>query len=233
MQARFQAHACTAARAPMQLPCTPLSPSMLAPHSTPVPQPQPQSHQTPPQPGRHLQAPAPEPDWHSFIRDEAVNGPSGKPLPPNMDACAHIFLNESGLSLTRPPLTPGESGEHEYRVIPFQILSWWPRVVLLPAFLDSARCDAIVSLTANKMRKSDIAFKPGETVDPDQVRLVCSQLCIVRMHARWVYTSGMPAHSSHTPSHALIDHGVHHSALPHRLFRLVPSPRRAGNTRCC
>jgi len=86
-----------------------------------------------------------------------------------MDLFARDFLSASGLLRSRPPLAPGASGEAGYRVIPSQILSWHPRIVLLPAFLDAARCDAIVRSSAHQMVKSVVAFRPGgEEVDADQ-----------------------------------------------------------------
>ncbi|GBF88302.1 hypothetical protein Rsub_01014 [Raphidocelis subcapitata] len=88
--------------------------------------------------------------------------------PADPDAFARAFLAASGLAAARPPLPPGAGGEAGYRVVPSQLLSWRPRVVLLPGFLDAARCDAIVAASASRMHKSGVAYRPGEAVDPDQ-----------------------------------------------------------------
>jgi hypothetical protein len=60
-------------------------------------------------------------------------------------------------------MAPGASGEPGYRVTPFQILSWHPRIVLLPGFLSRDRCDRIVGVTAAKgLSRSPVAAEPGK-----------------------------------------------------------------------
>lgn len=74
-----------------------------------------------------------------------------------------LLLNSSGLLELRPPVKPAASGDDFYRTIPSQILSWYPRLVLLPNFLDEARCKHVVELAKSRMRPSDLAYRPGES----------------------------------------------------------------------
>ena len=78
------------------------------------------------------------------------------------------MVESSGLMKVRPPLTPSQSGDSFYHAIPFQILSWRPRLVVYPAFVDSDRCDHIVELAKKYLYPSGLAFAPGEKVDVNQ-----------------------------------------------------------------
>jgi prolyl 4-hydroxylase len=49
-----------------------------------------------------------------------------------------------------------------------QILSWYPRIIVLPNFIDKARCQHIVQLAKDKIFPSDLAYRPGEVHDPNQ-----------------------------------------------------------------
>lgn len=73
-----------------------------------------------------------------------------------------LFLTVGYLQV-RPPVAPAASGEDFYRVVPFQILSWYPRIVLFPNFLDKARCEHVIKLAKARMKPSDLAYRPGET----------------------------------------------------------------------
>jgi hypothetical protein len=97
-------------------------------------------------PGRHLPLPA------------GASATAG-----GADAFAARLLAASGLSRARPPLPPGASGEVSYRVQPYQILSWYPRVVLLPGFLSADRCDRIVAAARAKgLARSPVLAEPGK-----------------------------------------------------------------------
>lgn len=80
---------------------------------------------------------------------------------------AHM-LETSGLLNVRPALTPGATGEPFVRAIPFQILSWFPRIVVFPAFLDKARCEHVIKIATELMYPSGLAYRPGEKVDTSQ-----------------------------------------------------------------
>ncbi|GMH40574.1 hypothetical protein BSKO_08478 [Bryopsis sp. KO-2023] len=63
------------------------------------------------------------------------------------------------------PLIPGESGNDFYTNAPFQILSWYPRVLVFPNFINDERADYIVSIAKKKMHPSGVALRRGETAE--------------------------------------------------------------------
>lgn len=77
-------------------------------------------------------------------------------------------IEGSGLLQLRPPLPAAASGDDFYHAIPYQILSWAPRIVVFPAFVDKARCEHIIKLANSLLYPSGLAYGPGEKVDPEQ-----------------------------------------------------------------
>ncbi|GLI68633.1 hypothetical protein VaNZ11_013003 [Volvox africanus] len=77
-------------------------------------------------------------------------------------------LDTTGLLKIRPPMSPAETGSENVYVIPFQILSWYPRIVVFPGFIDKPRAEYIVKLASKFMYPSGLAYRPGESVDPSQ-----------------------------------------------------------------
>ncbi|PNH05867.1 hypothetical protein TSOC_007849, partial [Tetrabaena socialis] len=73
-----------------------------------------------------------------------------------------------GLETLKPAMTPGDSGEAFYRTIPFQILSWYPRIMVFPNFIDKERREDIVALAKKFMFPSGLAYRPDEKVDAAQ-----------------------------------------------------------------
>ena len=49
-----------------------------------------------------------------------------------------------------------------------QILSWAPRIVVYPAFVDKARCDHIINMASKRIVPSGLAYAPGEKADAQQ-----------------------------------------------------------------
>ncbi len=49
-----------------------------------------------------------------------------------------------------------------------QILSWAPRIVVYPAFVDKARCDSIIALASKLIYPSGLAYAPGSKVENEQ-----------------------------------------------------------------
>lgn len=92
--------------------------------------------------------------------------PPSDPLDPTQ--LEQWMIESSGLMKVRPPITPAQSGDSFYHAIPFQILSWRPRIVVYPAFVDSARCDHIIALATKYLYPSGLAYAPGEHVDGNQ-----------------------------------------------------------------
>ncbi|KAL6762869.1 hypothetical protein V8C86DRAFT_2508092 [Haematococcus lacustris] len=73
-----------------------------------------------------------------------------------------FMLETSGILSKRPPIQAAGSGDDFVRVIPFQILSWAPRLVVFPAFIDKARCEAIMRMSNASLQKSGLAWKPSD-----------------------------------------------------------------------
>jgi prolyl 4-hydroxylase len=72
------------------------------------------------------------------------------------------LIKQSGLMQLRPPLPAAPSGDDFYHVIPFQILSWYPRIVVYPGFVDKPRCEHVMELAKKNLYPSGLAYKPGE-----------------------------------------------------------------------
>lgn len=49
--------------------------------------------------------------------------------------------------------------------MPFQVLSWYPRIVLFPKFLDHDKCDHVVEIGKKKLHGSSLSLRKGETVE--------------------------------------------------------------------
>ncbi|MEW5309985.1 MAG: hypothetical protein WDW38_001822 [Sanguina aurantia] len=80
----------------------------------------------------------------------------------------HYAIEQSGLLRLRPAMPPAASGDPSYHVIPFQILSWYPRIIVFPGFIDKPRCDHIIDLAKTYMYPSGLAYKPGEAGEANQ-----------------------------------------------------------------
>ncbi|KAK7280278.1 hypothetical protein RJT34_25340 [Clitoria ternatea] len=63
------------------------------------------------------------------------------------------------------PLEHGKSGEPFVDSIPFQILSWRPRVVYFPNFTGVEACQKIIEMAKPKLKPSKLALREGETVE--------------------------------------------------------------------
>lgn len=72
------------------------------------------------------------------------------------------------LQQRKPRLQPGESGEAFYRTMSFQILSWYPRIVLYPNFIDRGRAAKVIKRAQAAMYPSGLAYRPGEKADSQQ-----------------------------------------------------------------
>eukprot|EP00199_Chlamydomonas_sp_CCMP681_P001660 CAMPEP_0119108132 /NCGR_PEP_ID=MMETSP1180-20130426/13484_1 /TAXON_ID=3052 ORGANISM="Chlamydomonas cf sp, Strain CCMP681" /NCGR_SAMPLE_ID=MMETSP1180 /ASSEMBLY_ACC=CAM_ASM_000741 /LENGTH=364 /DNA_ID=CAMNT_0007093715 /DNA_START=1 /DNA_END=1095 /DNA_ORIENTATION=+ len=103
---------------------------------------------------------------------ENVEAGPGRVMPPTDPLetadLERFMLDGSGLTKVRPAVQPAPSGDNFLRAIPFQIISWAPRLVVYPAFIDPARCKDIIDIANQSMYKSGLAFRPGEKVDGAQ-----------------------------------------------------------------
>ena len=74
-------------------------------------------------------------------------------------ACMAKFIQTGSL-----PSCPADS--HDGRCV--QILSWAPRVVVFPAFVDKARCDHIIAMASKLIFPSGLAYAPGDKAVAEQ-----------------------------------------------------------------
>jgi prolyl 4-hydroxylase len=49
-----------------------------------------------------------------------------------------------------------------------QILSWHPRIVVFPNFIDRARAQHIIQLASSRMQPSTLSYRPNEEANPNQ-----------------------------------------------------------------
>ncbi|XP_015941898.1 probable prolyl 4-hydroxylase 9 isoform X1 [Arachis duranensis] len=59
----------------------------------------------------------------------------------------------------------GKSGDPFLHSIPFQILSWRPRIVYFPNFTTADVCEKIIEMAKPKLEPSKLALREGETVE--------------------------------------------------------------------
>lgn len=72
---------------------------------------------------------------------------------------------QADLERRKPLLPPGESGENFTRTMSFQILSWYPRIMVFPNFIDRARAEVIIQAAKAQMYPSGLALRSGEKYD--------------------------------------------------------------------
>ncbi|WIA36948.1 hypothetical protein OEZ86_008188 [Tetradesmus obliquus] len=65
--------------------------------------------------------------------------------------------------MLQPLLPTGESGNNHYTFATYQILSWYPRIVVFPNFIDKARAQHIIELASPRLVKSDVKLRHGES----------------------------------------------------------------------
>ncbi|KAK9670298.1 hypothetical protein RND81_13G192300 [Saponaria officinalis] len=62
-------------------------------------------------------------------------------------------------------LPSGDTGDDSISSIPFQVLSWRPRVLYFPMFATAEQCETIVSIARSQLQPSRLALRKGETAD--------------------------------------------------------------------
>ncbi|KAL8151767.1 hypothetical protein V2J09_021575 [Rumex salicifolius] len=62
-------------------------------------------------------------------------------------------------------LNPGESGDKVITSIPFQILSWKPRILYFPKFATAEQCEGIIDMAKPSLEPSKLALRKGESHD--------------------------------------------------------------------
>ncbi|KAJ7564828.1 hypothetical protein O6H91_02G035500 [Diphasiastrum complanatum] len=74
-----------------------------------------------------------------------------------------LIQNESDAEFVA--LDHGKSGDNSVQIIPFQVLSWRPRILLFPNFANAEQCRAIVALAKSHLTPSSLALRKGETME--------------------------------------------------------------------
>ncbi|CAD7696771.1 unnamed protein product [Ostreobium quekettii] len=110
---------------------------------------------------KYDQQQAPAENWTAVPGDPTTPGPS------QFDA----MLRASGFLNAKPIVATGVTGNDFYTVAPFQVLSWHPRTVLYPSFIDRERCEHVIRMAERKLAPSTVAMRKGDTrADPNSVR---------------------------------------------------------------
>ncbi|ONK59977.1 uncharacterized protein A4U43_C08F12890 [Asparagus officinalis] len=64
-----------------------------------------------------------------------------------------------------PAMPHGDSGESRPSSIPFQILSWKPRVLYFPKFATAEQCQGVIEMSKSRLKPSKLALREGETAE--------------------------------------------------------------------
>uniref|UniRef100_A0A0R0HCZ8 Prolyl 4-hydroxylase alpha subunit domain-containing protein n=1 Tax=Glycine max TaxID=3847 RepID=A0A0R0HCZ8_SOYBN len=60
-------------------------------------------------------------------------------------------------------LKAGDSGDDYVTLIPFQVLSWYPRALYFPNFASAEQCESIIEMARGGLKSSTLALRKGET----------------------------------------------------------------------
>ncbi|TKY70637.1 prolyl 4-hydroxylase 9 [Spatholobus suberectus] len=60
-------------------------------------------------------------------------------------------------------LQAGESGDDSITLIPFQVLSWYPRALYFPNFAKVEQCESIIDMARGALKPSTVALRKGDT----------------------------------------------------------------------
>ncbi|KAL9229813.1 hypothetical protein vseg_005242 [Gypsophila vaccaria] len=62
-------------------------------------------------------------------------------------------------------LPSADTGDDSISSIPFQVLSWRPRVLYFPMFATAEQCETVVNIARSQLQPSRLALRKGETAD--------------------------------------------------------------------
>ena len=97
------------------------------------------------------------------------------------------FGGGGGGGRIRRPLTDAAA------VPPPQILSWYPRIVLFPRFLDDAKCDHVVEIGKKRLHSSGLVLRKGETTEGTRdIRTRCHCRGVPLCFRSWPCGPGSP-----------------------------------------
>ncbi|KAL5181573.1 putative prolyl 4-hydroxylase 9 [Glycine soja] len=60
-------------------------------------------------------------------------------------------------------LKAGDSGDDYITLIPFQVLSWYPRALYFPNFASAEQCETIIEMARGGLKPSTLVLRKGET----------------------------------------------------------------------
>ncbi|XP_014631721.1 probable prolyl 4-hydroxylase 9 isoform X3 [Glycine max] len=60
-------------------------------------------------------------------------------------------------------LKAGDSGDDYITLIPFQVLSWYPRALYFPNFVSAEQCETIIEMARGGLKPSTLVLRKGET----------------------------------------------------------------------
>ncbi|KAB2602799.1 prolyl 4-hydroxylase subunit alpha-1-like [Pyrus ussuriensis x Pyrus communis] len=63
------------------------------------------------------------------------------------------------------PILQGDTGDSFIPSIPFQVLSWTPRVLYFPRFATAEQCERVIEMAKMKLGPSTLALRKGETAE--------------------------------------------------------------------
>ncbi|GAU15015.1 hypothetical protein TSUD_48100 [Trifolium subterraneum] len=77
----------------------------------------------------------------------------------------YLRINQDSVKKEYHPIQHGNSGESFVESIPFQVLSWKPRVVYFPNFTNAEACQQIITMAKPTLEPSKLALPKGEDLD--------------------------------------------------------------------
>ncbi|KAI7743112.1 hypothetical protein M8C21_020091, partial [Ambrosia artemisiifolia] len=84
--------------------------------------------------------------------------------------CSSLLSHEQVVNESRvlnekeyEPLPRGNSGDDTLTTIPFQVLSWKPRVQYFPGFATAQQCENIIKMAKSQLVPSTLALREGDT----------------------------------------------------------------------
>ncbi|XP_004496895.1 probable prolyl 4-hydroxylase 9 [Cicer arietinum] len=77
----------------------------------------------------------------------------------------HSNIHSQSINKQFDPVQHGKSGEPSVESIPFQVLSWRPRVVYFPNFTSAEICQQIIKMAKPKLEPSRLALREGEDTE--------------------------------------------------------------------
>jgi prolyl 4-hydroxylase len=98
-------------------------------------------------------------------REKAGNATGGTSSDTTASPLAPGLNGTASAPLLPTPVPGGEGGNSFVSFVPYQVVSWEPRAVYFPGFLDPERCQHIIGLASKHLAPSGLALRKGETAE--------------------------------------------------------------------